>query len=156
FGDFDNDGYLDMYLGTGHPSYAATVGSLLLHNKSGRSFVDVTASSGTGEWHKGHGVAFADLDNDGGDEIGFEVGGATLGDRHALRLFENPGAGNDWIALKLVGVKTNKTAVGARIKVTVEDASGASRSIARTVGTGGSFGASPLLQHIGLGKTSKP
>src|SRR5262249_38079407 len=95
FGDIDNDGYLDMYLGTGHPSYAATVGSMLLRNKDGRSFVDVSASSGTGEWHKGHGVAFADLDNDGDEEIVFEVGGATLGDRHALRLFENPGTDND-------------------------------------------------------------
>jgi hypothetical protein len=76
----------------------------------------------------------------------------TPGDRHALRLFENPGHGNDWLALKLVGVKTNRSAVGARISVTVTDASGRSRAMHRTVGTGGSFGAGPLLQHVGLGK----
>ena len=53
---------------------------MLLRNKDGKSFVDVTASSGTGELHKGHGVAFADLDNDGDEEIVVEVGGATPGD----------------------------------------------------------------------------
>jgi hypothetical protein len=155
FGDIDNDGWLDIYLGTGQPSYAAAVGSVLLHNKDGRAFVDVTASSGTGEMHKGHGVAFADLDHDGDEDIIFEVGGATPGDRHAMRVFENPGHGNDWIALKLVGVKTNKSAVGARIKVTVQNESGATRSIYRTVGTGGSFGVSPIVQHIGLGKSAR-
>ena len=150
FGDIDNDGYLDMYLGTGNPSYAALVPSLLLRNNAGKSFVDVTGSSGTGELHKGHGVAFADLDNDGDEEIVFEVGGATPGDVHALRLFENPGHGNDWITVKLVGVKTNRPAFGARITATVH-AKGTTRSIHRTVGSGGSFGASPLQQHIGLG-----
>jgi tetratricopeptide (TPR) repeat protein len=151
FGDIDNDGFLDIYLGTGHPSYAALSGSVLLRNQEGRRFVDVTASSGTGELHRGHGVAFADLDHDGDQDIVFEVGGVTPGDRHALRLFENPGHGNDWIAIKLLGVKTNRTAVGARIAVTVRDEQGRTRSIHRTVGTGGSFGASPLEQHIGLG-----
>jgi tetratricopeptide (TPR) repeat protein len=155
FGDIDNDGFLDIYLGTGSPSYAALKPSVLLRNKDGKSFVDVTASSGTGEMHKGHGVAFADLDNDGDEEIVFKVGGATPGDAHAFRLFENPGHGNDWLGVSLVGVKTNRAAIGARIKLTVENTPGGRRSIYRTVNSGGTFGASPLQQHIGLGKAAR-
>ncbi len=155
FGDIDNDGFLDIYLGTGDPSYGSLVPNVLLRNHEGKYFVDVTDSSGTGELHKGHGVAFADLDNNGNEDIVEEVGGATPGDSHALRLFENPGHGNDWISLKLVGVKTNRAAIGARIKVTVENKGQAPRSIYRTVGSGGSFGASPLQQHIGLGKDAR-
>jgi tetratricopeptide (TPR) repeat protein len=155
FGDIDNDGFLDIYLGTGSPSYVSLAPSMLLRNRAGRSFVDVTVSSGTGEMHKGHGVAFADLDGDGDDEIVFKVGGAAIGDAHAFRLFENPGHGNDWLGVKLVGVRSNRAAIGARIKVTVEDAGGARRAITRTVNSGGSFGASPFEQHIGLGKASR-
>jgi tetratricopeptide (TPR) repeat protein len=155
FGDIDNDGFLDIYLGTGSPSYGALKPSVLLRNKDGKAFVDVTASSGTGEMHKGHGVAFADLDNDGDEEIVFKVGGATPGDAHAFRLFENPGHGNDWLGVNLVGVKTNRAAIGARIKVTVENGAAGQRAIYRTVNSGGSFGASPLQQHIGLGKAAR-
>jgi hypothetical protein len=133
---------------------APLLGSRLLRNRDGASFVDVTGSSGTGEFHKEHGVAFADLDHDGDEEIVFEVGGATPADAHALRLFENPGHGRDWITLKLVGVKTNRAAIGARITVRV-DGAGGRRSIHRTVTSGGSFGASPLQQHIGLGADAR-
>ena len=53
-----------------------------------------------------------------------------------------------------MGVKANRAAIGARIKVSVKDQAGAVRSIYRTVTSGGSFGASPLEQHIGLGKSA--
>jgi tetratricopeptide (TPR) repeat protein len=155
FGDIDNDGFLDIYLGTGNPSYASMLPSVMLHNKEGKTFTDVTASSGTGELHKGHGVAFADIDNDGDEDLLTEIGGAVLGDSHAFRLFENPGNDNDWISLHLVGVKTNRAAIGARIKITVQNEDRPARSIYRTVGSGGSFGASPLTQHIGLGKSAR-
>ena len=91
------------------------------------------ASAGTGELHKGHGVAFADVDRDGDEDILTVIGGATPGDSHAFRFFENPGNGNDWINLRLVGVKTNRAAIGARITVTVQNEGQGTRSIYRTV-----------------------
>lgn len=154
FGDIDNDGYLDFYLGSGNPSYASPIPNVLFHNIAGKKFTDVTATSGTGVLAKGHGVAFADLDNDGDEDIFVVMGGAVPGDRQEAHLFENPGNGNDWLGLRLVGVKSNRSAIGARIKVTVHTTGQPPRFIHRTVGSGGSFGASPLLQHVGLGKSA--
>jgi FG-GAP-like repeat/ASPIC and UnbV/PPIC-type PPIASE domain len=158
FGDADGDGYLDMYLGMGNPSFATLLPHELLLNKGGKRFVNATAASGTGELHKGHGIAFADLDRDGDEDIVAEIGGAVPADRHALRLFENPGNRNDWINVRLIGVKSNRAAIGARISVAVEsDADGAraTRVLHRTVGSGGSFGANPMEQHIGLGPSAR-
>ena len=72
-----------------------------------------------------------------------------------MRLFENPGQGNDWIAVKLVGVKSNRAAIGARITLTVANEGRGTRPIHRAVTSGGSFGASPLEQHIGLGTSAR-
>ena len=85
------DGFLDIFLATGGPEYGALVPKMLLCDDKGKSFVNITASSGTGELHKGHGVAFADLGNNGEEDILVSIGGATPGDAHAFRVFQNPG-----------------------------------------------------------------
>lgn len=154
FGDFENDGYPGIYLGMGNPSLGSLMPHVLYRNDGGKRFVDVTASSGTGELHKGHSVSFADLRRDGLVDIIAETGGAIPSDKHTLRIFENPGNGNDWINVKLVGVKTNRSGVGAKIDVTVENG-GVRRSIWRTVGETSSFGSHPMEQHIGLGPKAK-
>ena len=155
FGDINNDGFLDFYLGTGDPSYASLVPNVLFLNKEGKYFEDITASSGTGSLQKGHGVAIADIFNDGQPCIFESIGGAMPGDRYFCALFRNPGSGNNWISIKLVGVKTNRAAVGTRIKLTVQGRDSNPRFIYRDVNTGAHFGASPLQQHIGVGPASQ-
>lgn len=155
FGDIDNDGWLDIYLATGGPEYGAIAPKMLLRNVEGKHFTDVTASSGTGDLHKGHAVAFADLGNNGYEDLLVSIGGATPGDAHQFRVFANPGNGNDWITVKLAGVRSNRAGIGARIHVIVQNGDHPARSIYRTVNSGGSFGANPIEQHIGLGRSAK-
>jgi tetratricopeptide (TPR) repeat protein len=151
FGDLDNDGFLDIYLGTGAPSYAAIVPNLMFRNVQGRRFADVTTATGTGHLQKGHGVAWADLDDDGDLDIYANIGGFLPGDVYSRALFRNPGHGNDWIAVRLEGVKSNRPGIGAKIRLALAD--GSLRY--REVNGGGSFGASPLELHIGLGKADR-
>jgi tetratricopeptide (TPR) repeat protein len=151
FGDADNDGFLDMYLGVGQPSLASMMPHVLLRNDGGKSFTDITASSGMGELHKGHGIVFADLERNGHADILAGLGGAVPSDKHVMRVFQNPGNDNDWINLRLTGMKSNKAAIGARIHVTVENDGHGERSIYRTVGETSSFGGNPVEQLIGLG-----
>jgi hypothetical protein len=151
FGDLDNDGYLDMYLGTGTPSFGALMPNIMLKNDRGRLFLDVTAATGTGNLQKGHGVAFVDIDNDGDEDVVLNSGGAVPGDNYTESLFENPGTKGNWIAVRLVGVKTNRPGIGAKIRVTLPDASSGSALRYREVTTGGSFGAGSFVQHIGIG-----
>lgn len=113
-------------------------------------FQNVTKSGGFGHLQKGHGVAFADLDNDGDQDIYHQLGGFFHGDRFNNTLFLNPGQGNHFLTVKLVGVQSNRSAFGARIKVVLETQSG-TREVHRAVGSVSSFGGSPFRQEIGLG-----
>ena len=152
FADFDNDGYLDIYLGTGDPDYSTLVPNRMLRNVGGRRFVDITATSGTGHLQKGHGVACGDWDRDGNVDLFMDVGGAVPGDRYHNVLFQNPGHDNNWLTVKLIGKKTNRSAIGARIKVVTAGEN--PLTVHRLVSSGSSFGGNPLQQTIGLGKAA--
>ncbi len=151
FGDIDNDGFLDVYLATGLPGYSAVIPNLMFKNVNGLRFEDVTTSSGTGHLQKGHGVSFADSDGDGDLDLFVESGGAVPGDKAFNLLFQNPGHGRHWLKAKLVGSRTNRAALGARIQVDLTLPDGPARSIHRQIGGASSYGGNSLVELIGLG-----
>jgi hypothetical protein len=153
FGDLDNDGWLDVYLGLGDSSYESLLPKRMFRNDQGHAFQDVTTSGGFGNLQKGHGIAFADIENNGNEDVFEELGEAFPGDIFMPTLYHNPGHGNHWVTLVLEGVKTNRAAYGARIKVAIEER-GRQRSIYRAVGSVSSFGGNPMRQHIGVGQAA--
>ena len=114
----------------------------------------MTQSGGFGHLQKCHAIAFGDIDNDGNQDVFENIGGAMTGDKFYSVLFKNPGHGNHWLKLDFVGVKANRFAVGARVKVSTVGADGKPFDIHRTVGSGGSFGASSLRLQVGLGRAT--
>jgi len=154
YGDLDNDGYLDFYIGTGDPDLSTLVPNRMFRNHAGKVFQEVTTSGGFGHLQKGHGISFADLDHDGDQDVYANMGGAVTGDFYRNALFENPGHGNNWIKLTLSGKKSNRSGIGSRIQLVVREPEGQTRTIHRVLRSGGSFGASPLRLEIGLGKAS--
>jgi hypothetical protein len=149
FGDIDNDGYKDVYAGTGFLDLRYLFPNILLRNHDGKYFEDVTSITRTGHLQKGHGISIGDIDNDGDQDIYSVMGGGFKGDVYQNALFLNPGNANNWVNLKLVGTSSNRSALGARIKLTLKTSSG-TRTVYSTVGNDGTFGASSLQQEIGI------
>ena len=155
FGDFDNDGWLDMYLGTGDPTLRSVVPNRMFRNAEGAYFQDVTTATGTGHLQKGHAVVFSDIDNDGDPDLLMSMGGAYQGDLFQNAFFENPYQDDHhWITLKLVGTASNRSAIGARVVFTIEE-DGSERQLYRDLNSGGSFGASTLRMEVGLGNADR-
>jgi hypothetical protein len=153
YGDLDNDGFPDLYVGTGTPALDMIVPNRMFRNAGGKVFQDVTTAGDFGHLQKGYGVAFADMNDDGQQDVFAHMGGVYYGDRAYSALFANPGGRNRWLTLQLRGVQTNRSAIGARIKVTVRTPGG-KRDIYKSVCSGGSAGAGPLRQEIGLGNAT--
>jgi hypothetical protein len=151
YGDLDNDGWPDYYLGTGDPDYVNIVPNVMMRNVRGERFQDVSMAGGFGHLQKGHAVAFADLDSDGDQDVFEQMGGAYLGDDFRDALYENPGFGNGWLGVQVVGTRSNRGGIGARLRAVFRE-DGRERSVYRDVSSGGSFGSGPLRQHLGLGK----
>lgn len=150
FGDFDGDGWLDLYLGTGGPRFDHLTPNVLYRNAGGEGFKDVTVAAGVGHLQKGHGIGFGDIDGDGDQDFYAQMGGFNLDDKFNDALFVNPGTSNSWITIRLEGRESNRPAVGARVELVIEE-NGVERSIHRQVSTGGSFGNNSLQLEIGLG-----
>ncbi len=168
FGDLDNDGWLDIYLGTGLPNPQAWMPNVMYRNVEGQRYEDVT-SAGFGHLQKGHGIAFGDIDRDGDQDLFQQLGGAYPYDAFANVLYENPSLtppaatedagdgdsppdpGSAWVTLRLRGARANPFAIGARITIVVRGPDDRTRQIHAVVGSGGSFGGSSMQQELGLG-----
>jgi hypothetical protein len=153
FGDLDNDGWFDFYLGIGAPDYRAIFPNRMFHNHEGEYFEDATISGGFGQLQKGHAISFCDFDFDGDQDVYADFGGFFTGDVYENALYENPGFGNNWVNIKFEGVKSNRCAIGTRVKLAFNDG-GKKRNTYFTISKGASFGSNPIRLQAGVGKAS--
>jgi len=151
FGDINSDGYVDIYLATGAPQMGRLERDALFQNNGDGTFIDATVALGLGNIGKGHGVTFGDADADGDVDIYVPVGGAFIGDQWHNLFYQNTGTGNNYLTLKLVGVKSNRDGIGAKVTLRIGD-----HLIYREVSGGCGFGSTNSLPlEIGLGKHTK-
>jgi len=163
FLDFDNDGWPDILICNGHvypeveqlkteAGYAQH--KLLYRNLRNGRFEEVTDIAGPGITAAvaARGCAFGDFDNDGDIDM---VVNTVNGLPQLLRC--NSSSGNNWIKLKLIGVKSNRSGIGARVSctTTVPGESKPHRQIDEVRSGGSYFSQSDLRVHFGLGKATK-
>ena len=136
FVDYDNDTWPDLFLVNGHVYPNARDANfnqrrLLFRNRAGRRFDDVSLTSGDGvsAEHSGRGLAAGDYDNDGDVDLVI----MNMNDRPSL-LRNEGGNRNRFLNVRLVGTKSNRSAIGARVKLTV-----GGRTLVNEVRSGSTF-----------------
>lgn len=156
FFDYDNDGWTDLLLVNGHAfpevdrlniDIHYRERAILYHNERGK-FADVSESSGPGiiEAHSSRGAAFGDYDNDGGVKIVIN----NQNEAPSL-LRQTTKSKNHWITLKLEGVRANRSAIGARVRLTA----GALTQMGEVRSGGSYLSQSDLRLHFGLGDQTR-
>ncbi len=157
FVDFDNDGWLDIFLVNGHvypevEKLTTEAGypqrKVLYQNQRNGSFKDVAEKVGGPlvEPTASRGCAFGDFDNDGDVDVAIN----PVNDFPVL-LRTDSATNNNWISIKLIGVKSNRDGVGARIRVVTDG-----KTQIDEVRSGGSYySQNDLRVHFGLGKATK-
>ena len=155
FFDYDNDGWLDLFIANGHvypeieqasPGTRYKQVNSVFHNDGHGKFIETSKETGiAGQTpHAARGVAFADFDNDGFVDIVV----ANNGDPPLL--LHNTGNGNHFINFKLVGTRSNRDAMGARVRVV----SGGVSQIHEIAGGGSYLSQSDLRANFGMGKAA--
>jgi len=147
--DLDNDGYADLYFGTGNPDLRRQEPNVLYQNTGHGTFVDRSRSAGVWLQGKGHGITFVDWNGDGYLEIYAEKGGFYHGDLYHGSFFLNVTPHeNHFLMIDLSQEGPNGLAVGAGVTV-----HSGGLKIYQEVTSGRGFGSSdPPTLHFGLGK----
>lgn len=114
--------------------------SFLYENLGNGKFRDITWLAGVRVFN-GWGCAFSDFDNDGDLDL-------VVGSGSGVKLFRNDGANNNYLKVKVIGTKSNKAGIGARIKL----AQGKKSQIREIQGGKGTTSQNSLIAHFGLGK----
>jgi enediyne biosynthesis protein E4 len=115
WGDYDNDGYLDLFVANTYDQ-----GNVLYHNEGDGTFSPVTEGASATDYARSFGCAWADYDNDGYLDL-YVANGAydemPMPAPQASFLYHNDGGTNNWLKLKLVGTASNRAAIGAKVRV---------------------------------------
>lgn len=158
YGDLDNDGCYDFYLGTGSPEGWFIYPKMMYKgipdgNGCSLKTANISMTNNFASVQKAHGIVFFDFNEDGLQDIYSSLGGMWPADRWPNQFFVNRSVTtNTWIKLRLRGRRTNSFGIGARIKVTAHDAAGGKIVREALVDQKTAFGSGPYLTQIGLGK----